>query len=876
MALQDLALPIDIPWKRLGASIDMMDTAFGAGPFPPKWRSSLAFFYDEPTDAPDGYCDRVITYLKVVCTVTGYQLDQKEVDLEYDPSGQTFAGVPIVIRARGTQVDNAWSHMALLLNQQTIREWDVVSEAGTYGTYVTRADLTRGQNQLAVAFTNGPPSGTGGRQLFVDSVAVGPQLLHATDAGVTYEVWDGNGNYVNSVPGQRELDVQGQLVFPFDYSPEDWMAQLVGEYDNIGAYLPCYGALLQVAVFPSSKKKQVTTHTTVSFAQMPASHDLANPYQVGDVRLAVLPAENKNVIGDPAGYPRSLDLQKQLTLTLPATPLFDARVAAIGGAVTVEAYSGNNLVGSQKLQAQPNQVQGVTLQGANIDRVVFTVDKAGFLAEFGYDVVSSQDVGLADYPYVMAIEPDKRELYEAVTETGDMLSRSSSDVNVRKGVTGTNSTEDQSILKGAQGKLAVSLGGGAGVEAGGGVQGEWGTTSRQGTEDVNIRSIDNSREKRESFSHSTNLTQMYHQLNGYHLGTNRSVFFLLPRPHITELTENGLPARTFVKGPQRLEGIQEFFLIVNRPKGVPGICVHGLLETAHLDWEVTESTENPPQPPPPTPHQLEVYLTNKYREKVVPYYHTGDHELYHWIILSYFYDGQDFNAIACRQEKHSVAYDPNTDNYLKKYYADALAEYLLDNPPPEVPPPKQNVTTTTTMIVTARDLYACLPNSTDKKGAEASLPNSLADSAEWVSLESHVPTTLLSAQPAQKARAANHLVQTIGKEMLASHGSRKRYPDGKINFLKTQFVLDRLRQRIMAMPEKAPQNKPVADLDQIPQKLRDALAAAFPNLKTRKQVLSLSLSQLAKGLKLADADARDLQLRLLGLVPRNAAPANPG
>ena len=33
----------------------------------------------------------------------------------------------------------------------------------------------------------------------------------------------------------------------------------------------------------------------------------------------------------------------------------------------------------------------------------------------------------------------------------------------------------------------------------------------------------------------TRLMQMYHQLDSYHLGTNRAIFFMLPRPHIVQL-----------------------------------------------------------------------------------------------------------------------------------------------------------------------------------------------------------------------------------------------------------------------------------------------------------------------------------------------------
>jgi hypothetical protein len=93
---------------------------------------------------------------------------------------------------------------------------------------------------------------------------------------------------------------------------------------------------------------------------------------------------------------------------------------------------------------------------------------------------------------------------------------------------------------------------------------------------ADIRTTDRAREMREVYSHTTQLTQMYHQLIGYHIGTNRSVFVMLPRPHIVQTEE------TFVNGPRLLEGVQEFFLVVMRPKNVMGFCVEAYLETAHI------------------------------------------------------------------------------------------------------------------------------------------------------------------------------------------------------------------------------------------------------------------------------------------------------
>ena len=48
---------------------------------------------------------------------------------------------------------------------------------------------------------------------------------------------------------------------------------------------------------------------------------------------------------------------------------------------------------------------------------------------------------------------------------------------------------------------------------------------------------------------------------------------MLPRPHIVESD------LTFVNGPRKLEGIQEFFLVVMRPKEIKNICAEAYLET---------------------------------------------------------------------------------------------------------------------------------------------------------------------------------------------------------------------------------------------------------------------------------------------------------
>src|SRR5262249_37320941 len=73
MSLQDLSLPIDIPWKLIATSADML--ANSSLVFPnAMWRSSVAVFAYDPdlSDLPEEYSDRELSFLKVVTSITSY------------------------------------------------------------------------------------------------------------------------------------------------------------------------------------------------------------------------------------------------------------------------------------------------------------------------------------------------------------------------------------------------------------------------------------------------------------------------------------------------------------------------------------------------------------------------------------------------------------------------------------------------------------------------------------------------------------------------------------------------------------------------------------------------------------------------------------
>lgn len=175
------------------------------------------------------------------------------------------------------------------------------------------------------------------------------------------------------------------------------------------------------------------------------------------------------------------------------------------------------------------------------------------------------EAGVADddYPFIVDFEPKKRELYEAITDTGEVLSESKANLNTRKGSTTTNSVDVSADVGFKIGKVGV------------GVSGHYGWNQEQ----VDITTRDWSTERREVAGRTTQLAQMYQLFNGYHSGTNRAVFALFPRPH--NVSPGQQIEYSLIRGDRELEGLQDVFLIVQVPRSIPGICVRGYLDTAH-------------------------------------------------------------------------------------------------------------------------------------------------------------------------------------------------------------------------------------------------------------------------------------------------------
>jgi hypothetical protein len=191
----------------------------------------------------------------------------------------------------------------------------------------------------------------------------------------------------------------------------------------------------------------------------------------------------------------------------------------------------------------------------------------------------SRGIPLDKYPFFMDFEPQKRELYELATDTHEKQSRSVESLNITKSGGTTQSTEVLDVDTGGGGfGIQVGLpdkGGGIGYQQSN-PNGQWGTKRLNTDQSMTTRSSDVGQEQRETFSFSAQISQMYHLLDSYHLGTNRAVFFIQPRPHTLEEPSG------FVRGPRPVEGIQEFFLVVAQPKHQEEFCVSLRLDTSHI------------------------------------------------------------------------------------------------------------------------------------------------------------------------------------------------------------------------------------------------------------------------------------------------------
>jgi hypothetical protein len=196
--------------------------------------------------------------------------------------------------------------------------------------------------------------------------------------------------------------------------------------------------------------------------------------------------------------------------------------------------------------------------------------------------------GPDDYPEIMDFEPKIRELYEAVTEGAEVLSGSSSKVSTSKSTTNTINVEAKAGYTIIPKVLTTE------VKAG------------YTHQTIDNRMTDTSTEAKETLQYTTNFSQLYQLFNGYHIGTNRAVFVVAPRPHTASTSEQ--TDFNLLDGERKLEGIQDVFLVVQVPKRLGGFCIQASIDTGHQVMATNTSLkmarrdeQDPDDPLPPHP-----------------------------------------------------------------------------------------------------------------------------------------------------------------------------------------------------------------------------------------------------------------------------------
>jgi hypothetical protein len=489
------SLPIDVPWYLIAASPDMMATSFcnqpadDASAYPPVWHSSLAIYAYEPSpdDLPTELCNQKITYLKVTCSITGFQPTAEESNV-LAQSPYSFAS-----------------------------PYPSPSQSGT--------------EPFELAFPN----------------TEGSDIDYANDFG----------------------DFEDQ-------------------------YFACYGVLLNVKVVPSVTTVAQTTPgspNTITFAQ---TGSLSNPFlaapdgttftlstsgsQPPSIHLGAVPGARARGIELNSGDTLEIDLPLSTNISIAIYARGHKRTV---GTVTAYDFTTQTYSGPLATSAAggPTQVQ---IPCSSATRLVVGVSTSD--VSFVSVTYSSLErpTTLADYPHIIDFEPKTRDLYQSATDQSELLTGSSGSINTGKSLTNTSSSQmGLGLSTNVSGSYyGTTFGGSASMT------GSWGNTSS----DQTTTQVDASRETRETQGSTTNITQQYNLLTGYHAGTNRAAFLMLPRPHTLQPTDY----RTFVRGLRMIEGVQEFFLIVSRPLELPGICIEATLETGH--FPETVSTSTPPAP----------------------------------------------------------------------------------------------------------------------------------------------------------------------------------------------------------------------------------------------------------------------------------------
>lgn len=711
--------------------------------------------------------------------------------------------------------------------------------------------------------------------------------------------------------------------------PTEEVSSLVNEYWG------CYGVLLNVAVFPLHNKMTRKVTRVLDFRTQDMGAELANPYERGVFSVETLAYGLERAISQPRSSPEKntvvalcqqadggqlvgLAIHQSAMIRIPPSGRVVATVCvggvdcdggptvppALGGGESrpsLAAYSGDRREGLQSVGEEANQVYDLEVEGVDIDRVeIRAMGHAMSLLKVLIEFDGEVEVGLDDYPHIIEFEPKLRDLYQGATAVGEVLTGSSSAVNTDKTFAHTESTQMGLSLS----NKSKAGSNGVGSESTAALTPSWGSTD-QG---IHTTTTDSARERRERNATSTQITQMYNILTGYHLGTNRAVFVLLPRPNTLQATE----FRTIVQGLRIIEGVQEFFLVVTRPEGMDSMCVEAVLETGHFH----EGAE--PEAPTPEYEEFEedFWVEKKGSNCVIgpcgeKPYDSIKHAPQGFVIDQRPGKGdpehlgltlvQDLSHEWTKEDKNrEINYDITADHVrvhgwikgeggfgvggnLKLRYK---VHYRAEQPKPvsQAPSVKES------FLITQRGLDVCfrsgphcpqvlrvgeavapvetVPVTPVSSGGDAPVPEnvyilppqSVMRRSSIVSEQSIPINPAIYArdvEPQARLSALKDLLLRIQNVMTSSWRLPGRWRRGRVSFLETDYFKDRLRGLI----PKEVRHKELGDIKTLPEDVVKALGATT----TLEQALSLDLPQFAARTGLAVEEAGDLRLRMLGV-----------
>jgi hypothetical protein len=464
------------------------------------------------------------------------------------------------------------------------------------------------------------------------------------------------------------------------------------------------------------------------------------------------------------------------------------------------------------------------------------------------------------WPYFADIDPKRRELFEVATETGEVMSRSLEDVNVTKGTTTSQTHEALDILNSASANVWVLGGSGSG---------QWGTRDVSGSEFSNVRSADQSKEKRETFSHSTQYTQMYQQFTAYHLGTNRAVFYVLPRPRIVQSDI------TFVNGPRMLEGIQEVFLVVMRRKGTPMPCVEAYLETAHIA-SIPNMAQRPAPPgelhlvvagtSPSSTEEDQFFIFTENAETFVP---QEGLEVDLDTNGGYKVASESGNQDAGPYEYKIDAFVDHVDAWGRVQSNVIDGEVTLGSLDVKVQVFQREKDLTPisydeVLWITGRGVCCCPPLRRVRRRRRDQMRESIL-------IEIPLPRRRRSptgGEPMSVAEA-NRRTAEVGQELLRAHQHAERYPYGEMDFADAQFLADTVARSLRAGE---PDDQPLAGIDGLDASVRKKISAVSRQL-TRRQLLGMSMEEQTDRFGLVGEESHQLRRALLGLEGPDREPA---